>query len=353
MPSGCSRLPFRSPLLPAVVLCLLGLTGCLPHSCTREESRALLPADSLSRQAAALVPMDTLRAAWAANGQGETVLTNPRTVVFGNGERIFVSDTERNSLFVFGTDSTFIGEITNEALRYPYLAGVRGDTVLVFNPEARRVDFLLDTLVVRSLNLPDDLPKHGLFQYVAASDTALFYKGIGKDLDGFLARLDADRRLTDRRPLPPPYWRHAGLLRVWGDSLLSLSGFRPVIDVLPGDGPIDTLALSGFDSPMLARSRLYLLGEIDEPPLLSASAAPAGDRLFVLNMRPGWLRIDVYDHAGHLRNVLTQANPAFNKNYYPTDLAARSLGHGAYEIAVISTKPQARLTLYRWTAPVE
>ncbi|RMF59718.1 MAG: hypothetical protein D6746_07860, partial [Bacteroidetes bacterium] len=82
--------------------------------------------------------------------------------------------------------------------------------------------------------------------------------------------------------------------------------------------------------------------------LLTASADAVGDALFVLNMRPGWLRVDVYDAAGRIQHILTQENPAFNQEYYPADLAVRRTADGAFEIAVVASKPAPTLTLYRW-----
>ncbi len=333
---------------PALLLLLLSLAGCLPHSCSRTESRALLPADSLSRALAAETPEDTLRHVWTAATPEDTPMKHPRTVFFGPDGRLYVGDTERNSVLVFGDDGAFVEEITDEAFEYPYLAGWRADTLLVFNPTARRLAFVSGGALRRTLATPDDLPPRGALQYMAASDSALFFKALGQNFEGYLARLDARGRIAERHALTGPYWRYAGMLRLWGDSLLSLSGFRPVIDVLTPDGRLDTLALTGFDSPMLARSRLFLLGETHEPPLLTSSAAASGASLFVLNMRPGWLRIDVYDHAGRLRRILTQENPSFNQEYYPADLAVRRVGR-AFEIAVVAVKPAPSLDRYRWT----
>ncbi len=337
---------FSRSFFPVLVL-LFGLTGCLPYSCNRIESRRLFPADSLSRQMAAALPVDTLRLQWTTTGP-EDALTHPRTVLFGADGRLYVADTERNGVFMFEGDGRFAGEIADAAFAFPYLAGQWGDTLAVFNPQARRVDYVRDGAVVGGVPLPADVPRRGGLLYVAAGPGRLFLKAIGQDFDGYVARLDAQGAVVARHPLAGPYWRHAGLLRLWGDSLLSLSGFRPVLDVLPPGGGLDTLALAGFDSPMLARSRLFMLGEIDEPPLLTASAAPAGDRLFVLNMRPGWLRVDIYDRDGRLRHVLTQEKPAFNQDYYPTDLAVRRTDDGAFEVAVVVARPAPAVALYRW-----
>ena len=332
------------------VFLLLFLSGCLPYSCTRTETRVLMAADSLSRAIAETFPVDTLRQVWVGMGPEAGAMAYPRTVRFGHDGRIYVSDTERNSLFVFAEDGAFVEEITDEAFAFPYLAGVRGDTLLVFSPEARRVDFVAERRIVGSVPTPEDLPARGALQYAAADAKALYFKALGEGFSGYLARLDDEGTITARHTLDGPAWRYAGLLRPWGDTLLSLSGFRPVLDQLPADfsAPPDSLVLSGFDSPMLARSRLFLIGETHQPPLLSAAAAPTDTLLFVLNMRPGWLHIDAFDRQGHLRLKLTQENPAFNQDYYPTDLDARQSADGHFEIAVVTTKPIPQLTLYRF-----
>ena len=77
---------------------------------------------------------------------------------------------------------------------------------------------------------------------------------------------------------------------------MSLSGFRPVVNLLPRDfrdgTTPDSLALVGFGSPMLERRYAFGQGDATEAPLLTPAAAPVGDTLFVLNLRPGWVQID-------------------------------------------------------------
>ena len=341
----------RSPMrysFPTGLLLLLLLPGCLPYSCNRTETRALAPADSLSRQIAAGVVPDTLEALWQTAGPEATPLVFPRTVGFGPGGQLYVTDAEADRLFAFSAEGTLLEVHTWDGLAVPYLAGRRGDTLVVFSPETHRLDFVVDGVPVRTVATPDDLPR-GPLQYAAATSRALFFKVDGDDFDGYLARLDEAGRVDERYALPGPPWRHAGLLRAWGDSLLSLAGYRPVIDVLPPGGTrLDTLALAGFDSPMLPRSYAFLRGDTHAPPLLSSAAAPAGDRLFVLNLRAGWLRIDVYDRQGHLQAVLVQEDPQYDRQFFPMDLAVRRAEDGAYEIAVAVPKPRPALHLYRW-----
>lgn len=331
---------------------LLLLTGCLPSSCQRTQPTDLFPADSVSREIAGRTAVDTLQHIEQTNGPDDHPLAYPRTVRFGSDRQIYVSDVERNSVLIFDRQGQFTQEIRREEFSYPYLAGLRGDTLLVFNPEAGRMDFVLGREVVRRVELPEADQGRDVLHYAAATDRALYYKRVEAGAEGVLLRVDNGGSTVDRHRLTGPYWRHAGLLRPWGDSLLSLSGYRPVVDVLSPGGALDTMALTGFDSPMLARSRAFATGDADQPPLLTASAAPSGGYLFTLNMRPGWLRIDVYDRSGRLQHVLTEDNPAADTDFYPVDLDVQQAPDGAYEIAVVSLKPTPLLALYRWsTAP--
>src|SRR5690606_28975017 len=105
----------------------------------------------------------------------------------------------------------------------------------------------------------------------------------------------------------------------------------------------------------LSRSRLWALGDVDEPPLLSPAAAAVGDRLFVLNNRPGWVHIDVFRRdAGPdgprllLERSLVQPDPQVDNDYYAVDLAARRVD-GGVEFVVLTTMPAPGLTFLRWT----
>lgn len=330
----------------SLVLALL-LGGCFPGMCNRQESRALLPADSLSRRVAAAVPFDTLALAWATGGPEAHPFVLPRTVRFGPDGRLFVADAEARRLYAYTPEGALAETLALPEAEVPYLAGFRGDTLVVFDPEGRRLLLVHGGQVARRVATPSELAERQPLQYAAATADAFFFKALGEDFDGYLARLDAGGQVVARARLPGPFWRHAGLLRTWGDSLLSLSGFRPVVDVWAA-ARLDTLALTGFDSPMLARSRLFLRGDEHEPPLLSAAAAPAGDRLFVQNMRPGWLQVDVFGRDGRLQRRLTQPQPDFVRHFYPRDLDVRRLPDGRYLLAVVQTAPQPELLVYAW-----
>lgn len=329
---------------------LLTLAGCLPSSCQREGPQALFPADSLSRQVAEAVPVDTLRLVWRARGSEAERLAFPRTVQFGPGGGVQASDVERGRIFVFGEDGAFRRTFAREGLETPYLAGRRGDTTLVFDPAGLRMDFFVGGRLARFAELQIERPDEEPLLWATGSEDALFAKATGREAGAAVMRLDGQGAVVAQQALPGPAWRHAGRLHLWQGKLLSLSGFRPVVDLLPLDlaAPPDTLALVGFDSPMLARSRAFALGETQQPPLLSEAAAPLGEQLFALNLRPGWLRIDVFGPDGRLQHRLTQPAPSVNQNFYPRDLAVRRRPDGSYEIAVVLSAPEPVVELYRW-----
>ena len=346
---------FRRPslytsILSYVALALL-LPGCLPSGCEREGYTELMPADSLSRQIAQKTPVDTLEHVWSATGDSASALAFPRTVRFGPDGRLFVSDVERNSVFAFTPAGELVREIAVDAFDVPFLAGVRGDTLVVLNAGSNEIAFVHDGRPVHRISVATDRAGKSSLLYATAADTALYAKVVGDEVNNVVGRLNRSGEMVTRVPLPEAYWRHAGMLRVWGDSLLSLSGFRPVVDVLPlpltDTTRVDTMALRGFDSPMLERSRAFLTGEISKAPLLTASAAPAGDRLFVLNLRPGWLQVDAYDHAGRIQRQLVQAETEYEQSFYPRDIDVQWRA-GGYDIAVALTDPAPRLDLYRW-----
>ncbi|MCS3626307.1 hypothetical protein [Salinibacter ruber] len=336
-----------------VFLCLgIWLPGCLPYSCQPQPNEALYPSDSLSRQVAEETPTDTLRRRWQTGGTKAHPLVHPRTVRFVEGGGLAVSDVERNSVFRFGADGRLVREIGDEGFRTPYLIGTRGDTLVVFNAESNRIDRVVDGRR-DGPSVSYERPAPETLVYMLATDTTMYAKVVGQNTDSFVARLGADAQPTSRAPLRGPHWRYAGFLRAWGDTLVSLSGFRPAVDMLPrgfrdGTTP-DSLALVGFDSPMLERRYAFGQGDVTEAPLLSPAAAPVGDMLFVLNLRPGWIQIDAYDRRGRLQRRLVERNDETNPNFYPLDLDARRTEDG-YVFAVAIRSPEPRLKVLEWRA---
>ncbi|MDQ7041068.1 MAG: hypothetical protein Q9M35_09015 [Rhodothermus sp.] len=326
------------------------LAGCWPSSCRREEPTALLPSDSLSRQIAATVPFDTLRLNWTVSATESLPLKRPRTVQFGPDGLLYISDAEQHLLAVLDTTGALRDTLQPANLRYPYLAGFHGDTLVVLAPEARQLVLIVERRVVQRIALPALLPDRALL-YAVATPKGYFVKAVREGQEGVLVQLDRKGRIVRQQKLPEPYWRYAGFLRPWGDVLLSLAGFRPVIDRWWPDGQLDTLALVGFDSPMLARSRAFLVGEVHEAPLLTSSAVPVDSLLFVLNLRPGWVQIDVFGLSdGRLRHRLITAAQRLNRRFYPHDLAVQCR-NATCLLVVVLNDPEARIVAYRWTPP--
>jgi hypothetical protein len=323
------------------------LAGCLPSSCKRVEPRALFPADSLSRVLAEATPVDTLDLMWETTGPEALPFEYPRTVLFDAAGVLHVSDAEANAVHAFDAQGQPLYQAQDNDFPIPFLAGAAGDTVAVFSPSAHAVRLLIGQRLIATIPTPSDLPRTQLLQYAAFGPGGLYVKILGEAYDNFIGRLDASGAIEARWPLEGPIWRFSGKIVVTGDTLLSACGYRPVLDLIRPLSARDTLALAGFDSPMLARSRSFVLGDLYDPPLLTPSMAVTGDRIFVLNIRPGWLLIDVYNLAGRLQRRLVQQAPVFAQSFYPIDLAAHPAGNG-FDIAVVYLEPQPRLALYRW-----
>ncbi len=348
------RLHDPSSPLPLFLLSAALLAGCLPSSNQRKLSRELFPADSISREIAAAVPVDTLAFVRRIVPPPEAILEYPTSLALLPDGRIVVAETRRGALVTFSAEGAYESAFQWEPFSFPVLAGTRGDTVAVLNRGSYRVDLVVGDRVVGSLDVPEERNGNALL-----TERGLLYKTAPEEGGAKLYRFSLDGEEQARYDLAGPYWRHLGFLRAWGDSVLALSGYRPVVDVLTPDTPagavLDTLVLAGFDSPQLERSRLFALGDVDEPPLLSPAAAAVGDRLFVLNARPGWVHIDVFRRDDGpdgprllLERSLLQPTPRIDNDFYAVDLSARRV-EGGIEFIVLTTNPASGLTFLRWT----
>lgn len=337
--------------LVVVVVGLLLFTGCLPYSCQRQPNETLFAADSTSRTVAETTPTDSLRQIREVTGTEAHRLAYPRTVRFGPEGEIAVSDAKRNTLFQFGPDGTFRREIDDEAFDVPYLMGHRADTLVVFNAGVDRIDFVAGGHRLAQQSISYDRPTRDALVYMLATEESLYAKVVGKEPGSHVVRLGERGNVEARADLKGPSWRRAGFLRRWDDALVSLSGYRPVVHRLPPgfeDGATaDSLSLVGFDSPMLERSYAYAAGDVDKPPLLTASAAAVGDSLFVLNLRPGWVQIDLYDRSGRLQRQLIEPHSGGSRDFYPHDLDVHHTS-GGYRFAVAVRSPTPALELFEW-----
>ncbi len=337
----------RWSFLAAALICLLA--GCLPTS-QREADRSVSPADSASAALAARTPVDTLEVAWTASPPEPMRLAS---TISWQDNGLAVVETGQGSVQRFTAAGAFRDATPLPDGGYPYGAGTRGDTLVALARGPSELWWIVPGRgVVKRVPAPA-----GATAALAAPGRLAVRVGGGPDtLAPAIVRLDERGSEVGRTPLAGPAWRSVGFLRVWGDTLLALSGYRPVLDRVTESGA-DTLALVGFDSPQMARSAQFTRGEAGEPPLLAASAAALGDQLFVLNLRDDHLRIDVYGRDGRLQRVLVEPRPWQPLRPVPLDLAVRTLGprQRGVEIAVLRARPPGLLregagavALYRW-----
>lgn len=334
---------------PILVFCIL-LAGCFPSSCSRIESQVISPLDSLSRTIAAGILPDTLTPPEVIFVAG---LEHPRTVLIGEEGRIYASDTQNSRIFIFDVDSTGHTSFSLPSTVFPYLAGWSFDSLIVFDPDTHQFHFVVDTVSVATI-ATRGMPQKSL-QYALANEGMLYLKAVTRDSTHFVWSLDRTGSPIQESILYGSSWEHAGLLRYFDDRVVSLSGFYPWALTWEGDlsNVPDTLRWRGFDSPMLRRTYSFDHGKGRGAPLITSSAAAAGEFWFVLNQRAGWLRVDVYDRLGMLQNILVEANPVYIKNFYPIDLASKLNPDGTYQLAVAFIAPKPSIRIYKWVPPTQ
>jgi hypothetical protein len=302
----------------------------------------------LSRRIAAHITPDTLATPTIITARD---MRRPRTVLFGNENQIYVGDTEHNKIFIFPLEGTSHTSFTLPNTSFPYLAGWRSDSLVVFDPESRQFHFVVDTTAVATLTV-NQAPANSL-QYALAAGSGLYLKVVTRDTTHFLWKLDRTGVPVQETVLYGSRWKHAGLLRASDNRLFSLSGFYPWAlfwtENLIG-GP-DSLRWWGFDSPMLRRTYAFERGQGRGAPLVTSAAATAGKFWFVLNQRPGWLRIDIYDKSGMIQYIFVEANPGYLKDFYPIDIAAKLNRDSSYHLAVALVAPTPSINVYRWVPP--
>lgn len=339
---------------PAWIWALLALlyAGCFPTSCHRIESRDIAPQDSISRRIAESLTPDTISSSTVLAGTSDHMLEWPRTILLDAQGGIYVGDTQRHSIFAFDSNGDFMREFTWPEASFPYLAGWRGDTLVVFTPAESQatVNYVVDAMQVRSFRTPEVLA--GTLQYATVTESSVFVKAVTQVDTHYVWQLNHHGAIESKVQLHGTSWDHAGLLRANGRTIFSLTGFFPRItiwkDSLTGS-PL-SMRLRGFDSPMLRRSWAFLQGSARNAPLLTSSAVHAGDYWFVLNLRPGWLRIDVYDTDGDLKNILIEQDPGYLKQFYPLDIAVRIMSDDIYDMAVALVADVPVVRRYTWTA---
>ncbi len=331
-----------------VFFLLITLAGCLPSSCKRTESRDLFPADSLSRQLAAVTVEDTLTVFGLSSGDGTRPFEYPRSIQFESTGTLLVADVGNGRINRIASDGSYLTTI-DSSLTLPFLAGRIRDTTFVFDAATNVIRFIVgDSSRTWSSIQTGNLEENSV-RYAVVHDGQTYLKLVPEGAPATLSTFSDTGELVYSIDLPGASWQWAGFLRSVDSSLISLRGYQPQIDIFDSDLEHDSLRLSGFDSPMLARTRSFLLGDAHAPPLLTASASFTDKYIFVLNMRPGWTRIDVFTREGTLERILTRENPSFNKEYFPTDLSVFHSGSGTYLLAVTYVKPDGRVETYEWS----
>ncbi|HIG73195.1 MAG TPA: hypothetical protein EYQ24_01040 [Bacteroidetes bacterium] len=343
---------------PSLLLGCALLAGCLPGS-QRENTRALTPADSASTALAETVPVADLEAVWTTDlTERAPYPTGIAWLAADSAEaRLAVVETQEGAVHLLSASGD-VQERWEAEGEFPYLAGVVGDTVAVFARGSERIDWLTAAGAAASVPVPEGASA----AFVDRTRTLVRIGGTLSEFPAALVELDGSGEETARFPLAVD-WRASGYLRPWGSAVLSLSGYRPVVDVWtprsPAGQTLDTLALTGFANPQLVRSYQFMLGEVDEPPLLTSAARALGDRLYVLNLRAERVRIDVYDREGQILRVLHGPVPTDPEDRpavldaYPADFDVRETPEGlAFAVLLrrdrgILQQAAARVTLFR------
>lgn len=340
------------PVATIVVAGILLLAGCLPSS-GRRSTQGMFPSDSLSREVAQTVAVDSLVFVAADDAEGG-VLAFPTTIQLDpSGETLLISDTQRERIVTFSLAGRHIGEWPLADLNYPFLAGSRGDTVAVMNRGNSRLDYVVAGQRVRSFEIPG-----GDYPTALLTETDLWVKRL-PDSGAEILRLTDAGQVAARHELPRPNWRHFGFVRPWGNEVMSLSGYRPVIDLIRPGGAVDTLALVGFDSPQLVRSYQFAIGEVKEPPLLTSTALAIGDQLFVANLRGDHIRIDMYDRNGRLQRVLVSSGNELPYEVFTVDMVAWPVEGGVrFALLVLRPgtafmRPSGRVVVFEWRGGLE
>src|SRR5690606_3725856 len=194
---------------------------------------------------------------------------------FDNNGDIVVSDAKSNELVRLGLDGSILARYklgqASAPGGIPYIVGASADTTYVFSASDNTITGFVEGNSVAHLPLdPADATKQ--LRYVAAGDDDIWVKSIDPESGATVARYNRNGTRVGTTSLDGPYWAHAGVLRATGDTVLSIRGYQPVVDVIDMTGRVDSLRLRGFDSPMLARMRLFQLGDAKSPPLLVPSA---------------------------------------------------------------------------------
>lgn len=319
------------------------LAACFPVG-DRSEPTELFPSDSVSRAIAAEIIPETLELLNRVEPDASAFFGS---VQLGPDSLIWVGDLSTSAIRRFTLDGKEVPPIRSTEIAYPYLAGRSGTSSFVYDVGSESLLRLDGDSIVATSSLPTRTGGLSLSRFVSVLDGYSYVKDTGS-LDRATMAVSRLGEAPVRTRLPGEPWRYHGILRAWGDRMAGISSFRPVLYFFDPSAQLDSMSLRGFNSPMLARSRVFELGEIADPPLMISSFSTIGERLFVLNVRPGTLRIDEYDATGTLQQVFQHEAPE-PESFTPVDLLALPdvAGHLTFYVLSTSTEYGALSLDYR------
>jgi hypothetical protein len=325
-----------APVVRVIGIVLTGslMAGCFPFG-DRSESTELFPSDSVSRAIAVEIVPETLELLNRVEPEAAAFFGS---IQLGPDSLIWVGDLSTRSVRRFTLSGEEGPPIRSSKIGYPYLAGRSGTSSFVYDVGTETLLRLEGDSIVATSSLPTRAGGLSLSRFVSILDGYSYVIDTGS-LDNATMAVSRLGEVPVRMELPGEPWRYHGILRAWGDKMVGVSSFRPVLYFFDPSAQLDSMSLTGFNSPMLARSRAFELGEVSDPPLMISSFSTIGERLFVLNIRPGTLRIDEYDGAGTLQRVFQREAPE-PESFTPVDLLALPDIAGHLVFYVLSTSAE-------------
>ena len=312
-------------------------SGCSPFG-NQSEPTELFPQDSLSRTVASEIATTELTLERRVVAYGSTYFSS---MLLAKEDQIWVTELLSGEVWTFNLDGDSTGALGLQNLDYPYFAGRSGDAVALFSAGSGEIRFVtqvdedIGIAIEPAPALPDGNESSSLSRFVLVVDSVVYVRETDDTGRPQITVVDAAGTVITK-VLPGGAWRYHGVFREWRGRAAASSSYRPVLYFFDPEAAFDSLYLTGFDSPMLARSRSFSLGETEEPPLMISGFRPVGDHLFVLNVRPGILRIDDYDVDGQLVAVYERESPKPDA-FTPVDLVVVNGSGPTPTFFVIST----------------
>jgi hypothetical protein len=293
------------------------LAGCLPFG-NQSEPTELYPADSLSKRLAADIESTPLRIDFRLEPDTASYFASMQ---LGPDSTVWIGNLASGSIDRFTLAGQPLESIRHTEMTYPYLSGAVDSTVYVYDAGSERLITVNHGVVDDVRDLPVRAGAMNLARSIAVFGNHVYVKDTGRGDAATLTVLTRSdpTSLPNRTRLRGEAWRYHGVMRPWNGRITGSSAFQPVLYMFQPSWPVDSLRLKGFDSPMLARSRAFALGDVSDPPLMISAFSASGANLFVLNVRPGTIRIDEYDAKGVLQRIFEWIAPE-PEAFTPVDL---------------------------------